>query len=77
MSLLNRVAPDKPHGWPQLAHNLESLDKWPLLYPAVVELRHLRDYTVRSNRPPSSSDATRYVSVAQSLVTTLRTSLLP
>jgi hypothetical protein len=72
----DRVAPDQPHGWPQVAHNLETWDKWPMLYPAALELRRLRDYTVRSNRPPSSSDAARYVSVAQDLVTTLRTSLI-
>jgi hypothetical protein len=73
----DRVAPDQPHGWPQVAHNLETWDKWPILYPAVLELRRLRDYTVRSSRPPSSSDAARYVSVAQELVTTLRASLTP
>ena len=68
----DRVAPDRQHGWPQVASNLETWDKWPLLYPAVVELKRLRDYTVRSNRPPSSTDAGRYVSVAQDLATTLR-----
>jgi hypothetical protein len=70
----DRIAPDQSHGWPQVARNLEAWDKWPILYPAILELRRLRDYTVRSNRPPSSADATRYVSVAQDLVTTLRTS---
>ena len=69
------IAPDQQHGWPQVARNLETWDKWPMLYPAVVELRRLRDYTVHSVRPPSSSDAARYVSVVQDLVNTLRTSL--
>ncbi len=72
----DRVAPDQPHGWPQVAHNLETWDKWPMLYPAVVELRRLRDYTVWSKRPPSSADAARYVSVAQDLATTVRTSFM-
>jgi len=72
----DRVAPDQPHGWPQVAHNLEAWDRWPLLYPAVLELRRLRDYTVRSNRPPTSADAARYVSVAQDLATTLRTAFM-
>jgi hypothetical protein len=44
-----------------------------MFYPAVLELRRLRDYTVRSNRPPSSSDAARYVSVAKDLATRIRT----
>jgi hypothetical protein len=70
----DRIDPDQPHGWPQVAHTLEAWNMWPLLRPAVLELRRLRDYTVRSNRPPSSADAARYVSVAQDLVTTLRTS---
>jgi hypothetical protein len=70
----DRIAPDKPHGWPQVARNLESWDKWPLLYPAVQELRNLRDYTVGSKHPPTSADAARYVSVAEDLVTTLRNS---
>jgi hypothetical protein len=69
------LAPGQPHGWPQVTRNLDTWDKWSMLYPAVVELRRLRDYTVRSNRPPSSSDAARYVSVAHDLVITLRTSL--
>jgi hypothetical protein len=72
----DRVAPDQPHGWPQVARNLETWDKWPMLYPAVMELKRLRDYTVRSNRPPSSADASRYVSVAQDLATTLRISFM-
>jgi hypothetical protein len=72
----DRIAPDQPHGWPQVARNLDTWDKWQVLYPVVSELRRLRDYTVRSNRPPSSSDAARYVSVAQDVVTTLRTSLI-
>lgn len=70
----DRIAPDQPHGWPQVARNLETWDKWPMLYPAVLELRRLRDYTARSNRPPSSEDAVRYVSVAQDLAAALRTS---
>jgi hypothetical protein len=69
----DRVAPDQPHGWPQVARNLEAWEKWPMFYPAVLELRRLRDYTVRSNRPPSSSDAARYVSVAKDLATRIRT----
>ncbi len=72
----DRVAPGQPHGWPQVARNLETWDKWPMLYPAVVELKRLRDYTVWSNRPPSSADASRYVSVAQDLATTLRVSFM-
>lgn len=68
------VAPDQSHGWPQVARNLEVWDKWTMLYPAVVELKRLRDYAVQSNRPPSSADAARYVSVAQDLATTLRIS---
>ena len=69
----DRLAPDQSHGWPQVSHNLEVWDKWPILSPAVAELRFLRDYTVRSSRPPSSADAARYVSVAEDLATTLRT----
>ena len=68
----DRVAPDQPHGWPQVARNLEVLDNWPILFPVVLELRRLRDYTARSNRVPSSADSARYVSVVQDLVTTLR-----
>jgi len=71
----DRIAPDQPHGWPQVARNLETWDKWPMLFPVISELRRLRDYTVRSNRSPATSDAARYVSVAQELVTTIRTSL--
>jgi hypothetical protein len=70
----DRVAPDQPRGWPQVARNLEAWDKWPVIYPVVVELRRLRDYTANSRQPPLSSDATRYVSVVQDLVTTLRAS---
>ena len=44
----DRIAPDQPHGWPQVARNLETWDKWPMLSPAVLELRRLRDYTVWS-----------------------------
>jgi len=71
-----RVAPDQSHGWPQVARTLEALDNWPLLAPAIEELRRLRDYTVRSSRSPSSADAARYVSVVQELVITLRSSVL-
>ena len=72
----DRLGPDQPHGWPQVARSLENWDKWPILYPAVLELRHLRDSTVRSSRQPSSADAARYVSVAQDLATTIRTSFM-
>jgi hypothetical protein len=72
----DRVAPDQPHTWPQVALNLNTWDKWSVLYPAVLELRNLRDYTVGSSRPPSSADAARYVSVAQDLATTLRTAFM-
>ena len=72
----DRIAPNQPHGWPQVALNLERLDNWPLLSPAIGELRRLRDYTAASSWPPSSADAVRYVSLAQDLVTTLRTSVL-
>jgi hypothetical protein len=71
----DRVAPNQPHGWPQVALNLEGLDKWPLLLPAIQELRRLRDYTVESRWPPSSAAAFRYVSLAQDLATTLRASV--
>jgi hypothetical protein len=71
----DRIAPNQPHGWPQVALNLERLDKWPLLSPAIGELRRLRDYTVESSWPPSSADAARYVSLAKDLATTLRTSV--
>lgn len=71
----DRIAPNQPHGWPQVALTLERLDKWPLLAPAVAELRRLRDYTVESSWPPSSADAVRYVSLAQDLATTLRTAV--
>lgn len=69
----DQMAPDQPHGWPQVAHNLEAWDMWPILSPRVLELRRLREYTVQSNRPPSSTDAATYVSVAQDLATALRT----
>ena len=69
----DQIAPDQPNGWPQVAHNLEAWDMWPILSPRVLELRRLREYTVRSNRPPSSTDAATYVSVAQDLATALRT----
>ena len=69
----DRLAPGQPHGWPQVAHSLEAMDNWPLLYPAVQELRRLRDYTVGSSRPPSSADAARYVSVAQDVAAAVRT----
>jgi hypothetical protein len=70
------VAPDLPHGWPQVASNLETWDKWPTICPAVLELRRFRDYVIRSNQAPSTADAERFVSVAQELVTTLRTSFV-
>jgi hypothetical protein len=70
----DRIAPGRPHGWPQVARNLKRLDTWPLLSPAIAELRRLRDYTVESSFPPSTADAVRYVSLTQDLVTTLRTS---
>jgi hypothetical protein len=73
----DRLAPDQPHGWPQVTRSLEGWTKWPLLSPAILELRRLRDYTVHSNHSPSSSDAARYVSVVQDLVTTLRTASAP
>lgn len=69
----DRIAPNQPHDWPQVAVNLKQLDKWPLLFPAIAELRRLRDYTVESGYLPSTADAIRYVSLAQDLVTTLRT----
>ena len=69
----DRIAPNQRHGWPQVAVNLKRLDKWPLLFPAIAELQRLRDYTVESGYPPSTADAIRYVSLAQDLVTTLRT----
>jgi hypothetical protein len=72
----DRIAPDQPHGWPQVARGLEALDNWPVLYPAIVELGRLRDHTARSNRAPSSADAARYVSVVQELVATLRASIV-
>jgi hypothetical protein len=73
----DRLAPDQPHGWPQVTHNLEGWAKWPIVSPAILELRRLRDYTVHSSQSPSSSDAARYVSVVQDLVTTLRTASVP
>jgi hypothetical protein len=60
-----------------VSRNLESWSTWPLLRPAVDELRRLRDYTVQSGRPPSKADADRYVSVAQDVATTLRTAFPP
>jgi hypothetical protein len=69
----DQIAPDQPHGWPQVASTLQQAwDKWPLVYPVVMELRWLRDYTVRSSKPPSSADAARYVSLAMDVATTLR-----
>jgi hypothetical protein len=70
----DRLDADQPHGWPQVAHTLEKWDKWPMLKPAVMELRRLRDYTVRSNHQPSSEDAARYVALAQDIATTVMTS---
>jgi hypothetical protein len=70
----DQFAPDQPRGWPQVATTLQAVwDMWPLLYPAVLELRRLRDYTVQSSRPPSGADAARYVSLAQDLATAVRT----
>lgn len=70
----DQFAPDQPHGWPQVASTLQAAwDKWPLLYPAVLELWRLRDYTVQSSRPPSTADAAGYVSLAQDLATAVRT----
>jgi len=68
----DRLAPEQQHGWPQVAHNLEKWNKWPLFFPAVVELRRLRDYTVSASRSPSASDAALYVSVARSVATALQ-----
>jgi hypothetical protein len=73
----DRIAPDKPIGWPQSAQTLEAWDRWSLLYPVVLELRRLRDYTVRSSRQPSARDAARYVSVARDVVATFRNSFSP
>jgi hypothetical protein len=73
----DRLAPDGPHGWPQVARNLESWPTWERLLPAVRELRRLRDYTVQSGRQPSSADAASYVAVVQDLLTAIRTSDLP
>jgi hypothetical protein len=70
----DRLAPDQPHGWPQVALGLRALEKWPLLFPAIAELRRLRDYTVESDWPPSPSDAARYVAVARELAATLQAS---
>lgn len=70
------LAPDQPHGWPQVVRNLQMWDKWPVLLPAVQELRRLRDYTAMSRRQPSSEDAARYVSVAQELTATIRASFI-
>jgi hypothetical protein len=70
----DRLAPGAPLGWPHLARNLEPWPMWTRLGSAVEELRRLRDYTVQSDRQPSSADATRYVAVVQDLVTTIRNS---
>lgn len=72
----DRIVPDQPHGWPQVARNLESWPMWERLEPAVQELRRLRDYTVRYGGRTSAADAARYVSVVQELVTAIRTSEL-
>lgn len=72
----DRIAPAQQHGWPQVAQTLKALDTWPILFPLVRELRRLRDYTAGSRRPPSSANAAHYVSLAQDVVTTLRTSVL-
>jgi hypothetical protein len=70
----DRLASDRPHGWPQVARNLESWPMWDRLLPAVQELRRLRDYTVQSSRQPTPADAASYVALVQDLVTTLRAS---
>jgi hypothetical protein len=70
----DRIVPGGPHGWPQVARNLEPWPMWRRVEPAVEELRRLRDYTVRSGRQPLSVDAARYVAVVQDLVTTIRNS---
>jgi hypothetical protein len=71
----DRIAPGKPHGWPQVAPTLQAWDQWAELSPVVAELSRLRDYTARSAQPPLSSDAARYVAVVEDLVTTLRASV--
>lgn len=71
----DQLAPDQPHGWPDVTRNLEASDKWPMLYPAVLELRRLRNYVAHSSQSPSTADAARYVSTAQDVATTLRTSI--
>jgi hypothetical protein len=71
----DRIAPDQQHGRPRVARDLGTWDKRPMLYPVVLELRRLRDCTVHSIRPPSSSDAARYVSAVQDQAHTLRASL--
>jgi hypothetical protein len=73
----DRLAPDQPHGWPQVAHNLGSWGRWSLFRPSVEELRRLRDYTVQSSRSPSKTDAARYVSVTQEVAATVRTAFPP
>ena len=72
----DRFAPDQPHGWPQVALNLETWDEWPRLCPALMELWRLREYTVVASRPPLNVDAARYVSVAQDRATSVRASLM-
>lgn len=73
----DRLAPGGPHGWPQVASTLAALETWPALFPAVLELRRLRDYTALSGQVPSSADAARYVTVARELAGTLRSSNMP
>ena len=73
----DRVAPERTHGWPQVARTLEAWGDWAVLSPVVAELFRLRDYTARSPQPPLASDATRYVAVVQDLVTTLRAAFKP
>jgi len=68
----DRIAPEHPHGWPQVRHTLEVWDQWEVLYPVIIELHRLRDYTARTAEPPLADDAARYVAVVQDLVITLR-----
>ena len=72
----DRLSPGNTHGWPQVVDTLEAWDKWRRLCPVVLELRHLRDYTIQAAKRPSSLDASRYVSVVEDLVTSVRTALV-
>jgi hypothetical protein len=68
----DRIGSNPPHGWPQVTLSLKRLDNWPLLAPAIAELKRLRDYTAEAGSAPSSADAIRYLSLAQDLVAALR-----